>query len=258
MTTKYPIVLVHGMILKDFRFYRAFRKIRDFLKDEGCRVYVLTHDGIGTMANNAAQMKEMIEKILETEQVEKVNLIAHSKGGVDSRYMISYLDMEDKVASLTTLSSPHHGSKMCAKLLKMPKWMAKFISFWANFWYRIFGDKHPDLYTLATQLTDEYFVKFNEETPNSEKVYYQSYSSDLEHRKWVKMYFSHRFSRWCEGSATDGIVAVESSKWGEYRGNMPDDYDHMEMVAAHGSKKVLESVFQFYKTIVSDLISLGF
>jgi len=258
MTTKYPIVLVHGMILKDFRFYRAFRKIRDFLTDEGCHVYVLTHDGIGTMANNAQQMKEMITDILAKEEVEKVNLIAHSKGGIDSRYMITHLDMADKVASLTTLSSPHHGSKMCAKLLKMPKWMAKFISFWANLLYRICGDKHPDLYTLATQLTDEYFVTFNQETPNSEKVYYQSYSSDLESRKWTLMTVPHRFSRWCEGAPTDGIVAVESSKWGDYRGGMPEPYDHMEMVAAHGSKKVLKSVFAFYKQIISDLIALGF
>lgn len=258
MTTKYPIVLVHGMILKDFRFWRAFRKIKDSLTEEGFRVHVLTHDGIGTMATNAAQMKEMIEKILLSEQAEKVNIIAHSKGGIDSRYLITHLQMADKIASLTTLSSPHRGSKMCAKLMKMPKWMAKLISFWTNLVYRIFGDKHPDLYTLATQLTDEYFIRFNEETPNSEQVYYQSYSSDLENRKWRKMYFSHKFSRWCEGAPTDGIVAVDSSKWGNYRGGMPEDYDHMEMVAAHGSKKVLKSVCAFYKEIARELSELGF
>lgn len=258
MQTKYPIVLVHGMILKDFRFYRAFRRIRDDLKSAGCTVYVLNHDGIGTMATNAEQMKEMINHILIAEKAEKVNLIAHSKGGVDSRYMITHLDMANKVASLTTLSSPHHGSKMCSTLMKMPKPMAKFICFWTNLCYRIFGDKHPDLYTLATQMTSEYFVEFNQTTPNCETIYYQSYSSDIEHRKMTFMYFSHKFSRWCEGSPTDGIVSVNSSKWGEYKGNMPNQYDHMEMVAASGTKKKLQSVLLFYRNIISDLVSLGF
>ena len=37
---KYPVVLVHGMMLKDFKLYRAFRKIKDVLKDNGVHVYV--------------------------------------------------------------------------------------------------------------------------------------------------------------------------------------------------------------------------
>ena len=30
---KYPVLLVHGMVLKDFKIYRAFRKIKDVLID---------------------------------------------------------------------------------------------------------------------------------------------------------------------------------------------------------------------------------
>ena len=37
---------------------------------------------------------------------EKVNIIAHSKGGLDSRYMITHLGLADKVASLTTVATP--------------------------------------------------------------------------------------------------------------------------------------------------------
>ena len=44
---KYPVVLVHGMMLKDFKLYRAFRKIKDVLKDNGVHVYVSNQDGIG-------------------------------------------------------------------------------------------------------------------------------------------------------------------------------------------------------------------
>jgi triacylglycerol lipase len=137
--TKYPIVLVHGMVLKDFKIYRAFRKIRDVLKHNNISVYVTTHDGIGTIENNALQIKKEIIEILEKENVDKVNIIAHSKGGLDSRYMISKLNMDEHVASLTTLSTPHRGSKLSTKLLSMPKWCAKFLAFWINLFYKI----HP-------------------------------------------------------------------------------------------------------------------
>ena len=109
-TTKYPVVLVHGMMAKNSRFWRAFRGIASFLKEQGIAVYVTNQDGVGAVATNAVQLKEEILDILKKENCQKVNLIAHSKGGVDSRYMISHLDMAEHVASLTTLSTPHHGS----------------------------------------------------------------------------------------------------------------------------------------------------
>src|SRR5690606_21994510 len=39
-----------------------------------------------------------------------VNLFAHSMGGLDSRFLISSLGYGDRVASLTTLSTPHRGT----------------------------------------------------------------------------------------------------------------------------------------------------
>ena len=67
-------------------------------------------------------LKEQILQILEAEQCEKVNIIGHSKGGLDARYAISCLEMEGKVASLTTIGTPHGGCKMVDHLLrKIPK-----------------------------------------------------------------------------------------------------------------------------------------
>ena len=132
MQTKYPIVLVHGMVAKDFSFWHAFRGIAGFLKAQGLKVYVTNQDGVGTIADNAAQLKAEITDILQKEGCEKVNLIAHSKGGLDARFMISKLDIANHVASLTTLSTPHHGSRLSAMLLKMPSFLAKLIAFFID------------------------------------------------------------------------------------------------------------------------------
>lgn len=256
--TKYPIVLVHGMVVKDFKLYRAFRKIRDNLEKENIKVYVTNQDGIGSIETNAQQIKEEILKILETEHVDKVNIIAHSKGGVDSRYLISKLDMENHVASLTTLSTPHHGSKLSSKLMSMPEWCAKFLAFFINLFYKICKDKHPDILKLGHQLTDVQMEIFNKEVINSDKVYYQSYSSDLNNKKSFLMFIPHLITKKLENVSTDGIVSVESSVWGEYKGNITNNYDHAQMVGVYGTKKTLNEISSFYLSIINDLKEKGF
>ena len=120
MKSKYPIILVHGVAVKDFLFFKAFGKIEKILKTEKYHVYTAATDAFGSIESNAAQLKAYIQKVLKEEQAEKVNLIAHSKGGLDAKYMVQHLDMEDKVASLTTLCTPHQGASLASILLKMP------------------------------------------------------------------------------------------------------------------------------------------
>ena len=255
---KYPIVLVHGMMIRDFKIYRAFRKIRKYLLSSGVKVYVTNQDGVGSIENNALQIKKEILEILEKEKVDKVNLIAHSKGGLDSRYMISMLDMENHIASLTTLSTPHHGSKMSARIMKLPKYIAKFIAFFINITFKIFGDKHPDILTVGKQLCDANMKDFNNRVINSSKVYYQSYSSDIDKKATFLVFIPHKFSRKCEEENTDGVVSISSSIWGEYQGHMDVDADHFQMAGIYGGKKKMQEVADFYLSIVKDLEEKGF
>ncbi len=59
-----------------------------------------------------------IKEILEETGSDKVNIIAHSKGGLDSRYAISCLGAAPYVASLTTINTPHRGCEFADWLLK--------------------------------------------------------------------------------------------------------------------------------------------
>ncbi len=258
INTKYPIVLVHGLILKDFAFWHAFRGITKQLKNRGVHVYVADHDGVGSIENNAQMLKNEIESILRIEQTDKVNLIAHSKGGLDSRYMISKLDMADKVASLTTLSTPHYGSKMSRKIIGMPKFFAKIICFFVNLFYRIFGDAHPDLMTVGKQLGDTEMEKFNDEVKNAAGVFYQSYSSDISKKKQFLLFIPYKFSKYCENEDTDGIVSASSAQWGEYKGDMCGA-NHLQMVGAYyGGRKRKKAVIAFYVDLIKQLEKSGY
>ena len=119
LATKYPIVLVHGIVIKQMKIINAFGQIGNQLLAEGYPSFVADIDAIGSVDTNAEQLKRYIERVLAESGAEKVNIIAHSKGGLDSKFMITELGMEDKVASLTTLCTPHKGSLIASKIWVM-------------------------------------------------------------------------------------------------------------------------------------------
>ena len=109
----------------------------------GAVVYYGHQEAWGTIENNAEIIQKKINEILEENHCGKVNIIAHSKGGLDARYLISGLHMEDKVASLTTISTPHRGSELLNLLNRLPDGIYCFISSLFDRAYRQFGDKNP-------------------------------------------------------------------------------------------------------------------
>ncbi len=257
MPTKYPILLVHGIVLKESRIFRAFGGIGKQLSAHGYRVYTSKQDGFGTIENNAEQLKTQIEDILKTENAEKINLIAHSKGGLDCKYLIKDLQYEDKIASLTTLCTPHKGSPIASKILKLPKFMLKFIAFWINFWYRIFGDKHPDALNVCKQLQRHDDSEF---LPFSDKVYCQSFSTTIEKSKDdFIMGIPFMFSKHFEKDRTDGLVPVDSAMFANYRGQCTTDpTSHTQIVDFMVPKKKKEEIYKFYLAICEELSSMNF
>ena len=254
--TKYPVVLVHGMMIRDFRFYRSFRVIEAYLRENGVSVYISNQDALGTIATNALQLKKEIEEICRAQGCDKVNIIAHSKGGLDARYLISTLGMHTCVASLTTLSTPHHGSRMSRKILGMPALFAKFISFFANLFYKICGDKSPDIYALANEITDTAMLEFNEKNKDIDTVFYQSFAAKIANEKDYIAFLPRKISEFLENESTDGVVSYTSSIWGEHAGDM--DCNHFRMVGLYGSRKNLAGICDFYLKVASDLAQRGF
>ena len=260
MKTKYPIVLVHGIVIKDFLFIKSFGEIDRILRIQGHTVYKANIDGVGSVANNAVQLKNEILKILEKENVDKVNVIAHSKGGLDTKYMIEHLGMEDHVASLTTLSTPHKGSHIATNILKLPKWITKFIAFWVNFWYRLFGDKKPNSYQACLDL--QRIDSLEEATINfSNKVYCQSYSTEMKKSRddfimGIPLMFSKHFEK---NQISDGVVPQDSTVFGEYKGHAFDEsVSHSEIIDFMVKKKKKDKIYMFYSFLCEELVNMGF
>ena len=255
--TRYPIILAHGILMKQ-QLFQAFKHIQKSLTEAGYHVYIANTDGVGTIENNAEQLKKQIEKILEKEGVEKINIIAHSKGGLESVYMIENLSMAEKVASLTTLCTPHRGSQLATRIIKLPSFMLRFLGFCFNVFYKLLQDEQPDVITACRQLESK--VEITAEQLTTQDVYCQSYSATM-HKASSDFVLSIPFliSRHYENDYSDGMVSKSSAQFAEYKGDCLDDsVSHNEIVCFMTGKKKKEKVVAFYHALCEDLTKRGF
>jgi triacylglycerol lipase len=63
-----------------------------------------------SVEKRAQQLQSQLFDIRERFNSDKLNIIAHSMGGLDARYAITHLKAHEVVASLTTIGTPHRGS----------------------------------------------------------------------------------------------------------------------------------------------------
>lgn len=117
--TKYPILMVHGVFFRDFRYFNYWGRIPKELKRHGARIYYGNHQSAASVADSGRELSERIMEVLKETGASKVNVIAHSKGGLDTRYAISRLGMSQYVASLTTINTPHRGCEFADYLLDL-------------------------------------------------------------------------------------------------------------------------------------------
>ena len=260
MATKYPIVLAHGVVLKDVGRFKAFGKIEDVLKKQGYAVFNADHDGLGSIENNAVQLKRFIGKILGQTGAERVNVIAHSKGGLDTLYMIDRLGMADQIASLTFLSTPHRGSAFSEFLYRLPRILRAPLAFSFDLLYRVLGDEKPQALTVCRQLcAAEEDAVILENAADCAHIYMQSFSSTLKRsRDDLVMGFPLVISKRRGYAPCDGMVSAESSKYGRYRGDCtPLSLSHREIVdfMVRGEKR--RAVHAFYLSVARELEEMG-
>jgi len=216
--TKYPIMLVHGVGSRERKHSSCWGRIPKALENEGAEIFCSNQDAWGTIEENAGMVKESILAVLSKTGHKKVNVIALSKGGLEVRYMIHQLEMGDKIASLTTISTPHNGSKTMDYLYRSHKYILKLIDFIIDPLYRLLGDKNPDFYSTCHQFTTARSERFNHEILNSSKVIYQSYASIMKKPySDMLLFIPHIIVKLFDGEC-DGIVSIDSAKWGVFKG----------------------------------------
>ncbi len=262
--TKYPLVLVHGVFFRDFRYLNYWGRIPEDLETNGATIFYGKQQSAASVEDCGRELSIRIKALVEKLQCEKVNIIAHSKGGLDSRYAISKFGLDKYVASLTTINTPHNGcifSKYALDAIpeKVVDGMAKLY----NTTLKKLGDTNPNFIEAVEDLSDSSSLKRNEEIKDSENVLYESvmsYCKKYTHNKFP-LNMTYNFVKKFDGQ-NDGLVSVESAKWGsnftlvEPKGKR--GISHADMIDLNRENIKGFDVREFYVQLVSKLKDRGY
>ncbi|MDO5559890.1 MAG: triacylglycerol lipase [Oscillospiraceae bacterium] len=215
--TKYPILLVHGVFFRDSSLLNYWGRIPEELKRNGARIYYGEQQSAVSVSESAAELAKRIQSIVLQTGCEKVNIIAHSKGGLDSRYAISRLGSDKNVASLTTINTPHRGCLFADYLIgKAPEKVKKALSATYENAFSRLGDESPDFMAAVTNLTNSFCTEFNKKVPDAPGVLYQSVGTTSAKARSGRfpLNVSYPLVKKFDGD-NDGLVALTSMQWGE-------------------------------------------
>ena len=266
--TRYPILMLHGVGFRDLKWPLYWGRIPRALTGLGAELHYGNQDCWARVEDNAKTVRARIRQILEETGAEKVNIIAHSKGGLEARMAASSLGMGGYIASITTVGTPHRGSKTIDRLLKAPGSLFNMASFAVNNWIGLIGDTKPDFYAVCRDFSTEYAQAFNRDNPDVPGVYYQSFAGVMRSPlSDINLSTANFIVGMIEGP-NDGLVSVESAKWGENftllngcAGRGVSHYDEIDFRRAPLSRKQGEGVAdicEVYRGIVKGLAERGF
>ena len=262
--TRYPILMVHGVFFRDYRYVNYWGRIPKELTRNGATVYYGQQQSAASVEDSGRELAARIRQIVEETGCGKVNIIAHSKGGLDSRSAIAHWGMAPYVATLTTINTPHRGCVFAEYLLeKIPQAVRQRIADTYNAALKRLGDEDPDFLAAVTDLTASACAARNAVTPDDPGVVYESVMS------WCRKARHGRFPmnmtqpvvRYFDGP-NDGLVAVDSAQWGsrftllEPTGKR--GISHGDVVDLNRENIPGFDVREFYVNLVADLKRRGF
>jgi triacylglycerol lipase len=250
----YPIVLAHGFSgFHNIGPLTYFYGVQDALSKDGHDVYVTVVDPYNSSEIRGAELVTQVEKILADTGAPKVNLICHSQGALDCRYVANQLGK--KIAAVVLLAGVNRGdyvADVASGAVQGPAGDA------LNLLLTLFGsgvldpggNPNTDAKAAIAQLTTAGCEAFNAKYPDDPNVAYFSIAGRTENgggdadcgsaraaafiSKWdqvkgpVNALLSGTASL-IDGSGAppptnDGLVTVASARWGTFLGCVPADH----------------------------------
>lgn len=261
--TRYPILFVHGVFFRDSQYFNYWGRIPKALENNGAKIFYGDHQSAASVADSARELTERIKQIVSQTGCEKVNIIAHSKGGLDCRYALSRLDAAPYVASLTTVNTPHRGCLFADYLLgKIPENVKNQVANTYNSALQKFGDPDPDFLAAVNDLTASACAVFDRELTVPSGIFCQSIGSTMVRATGGKfpLNFSYHLVKHFDGP-NDGLVSEAAFSWGERYAILkaPGNrgISHGDMIDLNRENIEGFDVREFYVNLVSELKDMG-
>jgi len=121
--TPLVLVLAHGFLSCAEKGFAP--EIVTALRKQGHWVARTCVPAIESIAVRGQSLAPQITDVLAVAGAARAHVIAHSMGGLDTRYVIASLGLAGRIASLTTISTPHLGSPLADVLLSATSGLAE-------------------------------------------------------------------------------------------------------------------------------------
>jgi triacylglycerol lipase len=189
---RYPFVLMHGFnASSQASSVWSFHRVVEALSADGHEVHAIDVPPFASVEVRASFAADAIDQILAGWAFDhpgaepKVNLIAHSMGGLDARFVISSFGYGDRVASLTTIATPHLGSAVADFALAhlpgspgspLDQTVDALATLWGATFSDLVGETGADVRGAFTSLSEANADVFNAENPDDPRVAYQAFA----------------------------------------------------------------------------------
>jgi triacylglycerol lipase len=211
-----PVVLVHGL----FGFDRIgvpgaklhyFRGLVDHLATLGCHAHAVRLPAAASVPERARILADKIAALPH----DRVDIIAHSLGGLDARYALAHCGLAPRVRALVTIGTPHRGTPLADLATEGPLSLAR----------RAVAALGMPLAALDW-LSPAALEKFNRDVTDAAGVRYACVVGGIRDDKTplpLAIAPAHAYLRRLAG-ANDGLVPVASQYWGETLAEIEADH----------------------------------
>ncbi len=256
---QHPVFLVHGIgFTSENLTFDYWEGVTPILDELGVVYFQSTQPAYGLIEENAAILQGDILGFLASHpEFDKVNIIAHSRGGLESRWMITHLGMADRVASLSMLSTPHRGSPIANLVYDRVDSREHLVVKSLGVYLALKGEDETDAYASGLQLTTSFMAAFNRVVPDVEGVYYQSWAGTIDEQYHNPVWTGIADILAVTEGPNDGLVSLKSARWGVFRGEIPGT-SHAGIINLRrfdGEHRL--DVASFYRDLLGDLAGRG-
>ncbi len=106
-----PVLLIHGYASDS----SVWSEWEEYLNEDNIPYELVTfnsNDSCGSSDQHAQELSQIIRDYKLANGVEKINIVAHSKGGLDTRVYLANNPLDNSVANLIMIGTPNKGSPM--------------------------------------------------------------------------------------------------------------------------------------------------